>query len=127
MDMSENEMIENNNLEYRPHFEESKRERTAWDSTTTDDLSTPVGQKEKDVGDGLFTEIIEHTFSIGEKMKERLSELEEKFKKKKVAVSHTYIEDVNRAKEELGLKDGPFTFSDYIEAFEKETLRLETF
>lgn len=119
MDMSENEMIENNNLEYRPHFEESKRERTAWDSTNTDDLSTPVGQKEKDVGDGLFTEIIEHTFAIGEKLKERLSELEEKFKKKEVAVSHTYIEDVNRAKEELGLKDGPFTFSDYIEAFDK--------
>lgn len=117
--MSEEEKIINNHLEYRPHFEESKRERTAWNLEENGPSSSISHDKEKEIGNGLFTDVIQQTLIVGDRIKDKLNELTEKLRKEKIPTSHIYEEDVLRAKEELELKGDNFLFSDYIAALEK--------
>lgn len=113
----ENETI--NPLEYKPSFQRSERERTAWELNQVDLPPGNFSDDEKEIGTGLIGDIIEYVDTIEKELLNKIEELEESFKGITFELNETISLDVEKAKELLGLPKGDLTFNDYKEALKQ--------
>ena len=113
----ENETI--NPLEYKPSFQRSERERTAWELNQVDLPPGNFSDDEKEIGTGLIGDIIEYVDTIEKELLNKIEELEESFKGITFELNETISLDVEKAKELLELPKGDLTFNDYKEALKQ--------
>lgn len=120
------ELIEEqpNTLDYKPLFERTKKDKTAWASDAifenedeaplTADEDTPAG-----IGEGLITTIVTIFDEFKSSVIDRTLQLEKELKHETFLIGDKYLSDVEKAKEALGLAPGELTFEDYKEALKQ--------
>lgn len=103
-------------LEYRPDLKYDERERTAWDLPLTDPtIQTPPHHN--DIGDGIATQVIKDYDDFKKDLQNKLDDLYNNLRGEPVEFPDYALDDIDRAKEELGI-EGEFTFADYVTALE---------
>lgn len=115
--MSEEEI---NRLEYRPSFERQKRDKTNWvTSTPTSGEKSPslqAQEKDPEVGSGLVTTIVGASHQVQHLIDQAMKELDKNLQLETFYIEEKFADDIQRAKEALGLTGDRLTFGDYTTA-----------